>query len=122
MSESVFEKLIRNGSFVITSDCVPPRGADADILAECAKALAGKVSAVSVPESEDGVRMSSLAASKHLADLGAEPIFHVLTRDQNRIALQSAILGAASLGNQKHILHGWQASGLNDVRLCKRRL
>jgi len=54
--------------------------------------------AMSVPECEDGIRMSSLAACIHLAAAGAEPVLHILTRDSNRIALQAMILGAASMG------------------------
>ncbi len=93
-----FAEAIRNGELVLTAECSPPRGADAAKPKTCASALAKAVHAVSVPESEDGARLSSLAACGLIADAGAEPIVHLLTRDMNRIALQSAILGAASLG------------------------
>jgi methylenetetrahydrofolate reductase (NADPH) len=42
--------------------------------------------------------MSSLAASSVLLGLGREPIYQVVTRDRNRIAIQSDLLGAAALG------------------------
>ena len=42
--------------------------------------------------------MSSMAASVILSQSGIEPIFQVVTRDRNRIAIQSDLLGAASLG------------------------
>jgi methylenetetrahydrofolate reductase (NADPH) len=42
--------------------------------------------------------MSSLAASVAAIKLGAEPVLQMVTRDRNRIALQSDLLGAASLG------------------------
>ena len=67
-------------------------------LQDCAASFAGLIDGINVPECEDGVRMSALAASSHLIGAGAEPILHLLTRDMNRIALQANILGAASLG------------------------
>jgi len=89
---------VASGDFVVTAQCRPPRGGDVDRLKKCAADLRGVVHAISAPESEDGPRQSSLAACAHLADAGVEPILHLLTRDMNRIALQSAILGAASMG------------------------
>jgi len=41
---------------------------------------------------------SSLAGSVMLGRSGIEPIYQLVTRDRNRIALQSDLLGAASLG------------------------
>ena len=89
---------IGNGKFVVTAECRPPRGADPARLKACASALGGMVSAICAPESEDGARLSSLAACGHLAAAGAEPALHLLTRDANRIGLQAEILGAASMG------------------------
>lgn len=97
MSKS-FPDAVRSGEFVVTSECAPPRGAGVDRLKQCAASLAGLVNAINVPECEDGVRMSALAACSHLISAGAEPILHLLTRDMNRIALQAGILGAASMG------------------------
>jgi methylenetetrahydrofolate reductase (NADPH) len=42
--------------------------------------------------------MSSVAASVSLSQEGLEPILQIVTRDRNRIALQSDLLGAAHLG------------------------
>jgi methylenetetrahydrofolate reductase (NADPH) len=42
--------------------------------------------------------MSSLAASVLLLQAGVEPVYQLVTRDRNRIALQSDLLGAAALG------------------------
>lgn len=82
----------------MTAECAPPRGAGTDSLKACASSLAGLVNAIDVTECEDGVRMSAAAACGHLIAAGAEPILHLLTRDMNRIALQAALLGAASMG------------------------
>jgi len=93
-----FADAVRSGEFVVTVQCWPPRGADLDGLNACADALGGIVNAIGVAECEDGVRMSALAACGHLIAAGIDPILHLLTRDMNRIALQSALLGAASMG------------------------
>lgn len=98
MSGKGLGEAVRNGRFVVTAECTPPRGADTRRLAECVAKLDGSVAAICAPESEDGVRLCSLAACAHLSKAGAEPVVHLLTRDLNRIALQSAILGAASMG------------------------
>jgi methylenetetrahydrofolate reductase (NADPH) len=42
--------------------------------------------------------VSSLAASSVFLQLGYEPIYQIVTRDRNRIAIQSDLLGAAALG------------------------
>jgi methylenetetrahydrofolate reductase (NADPH) len=93
-----FQQAISSGRFVLTAECLPPIGAAPNGLKSCAQALAAGVDAVCAPESEDGVRLSSLAACTHIAAAGADPVVHLLTRDCNRIALQSMLLGAASLG------------------------
>ena len=55
--------------------------------------------AVNVTDNQTAiVRMSSIAACVHLLRLGLEPVMQMVTRDRNRIALQSDILGAYSLG------------------------
>lgn len=97
MYDGYLAKAIGNGQFIVTVECSPPRGTEAKKLQACAAALGGLVHAVYAPESEDGVRMSSLAACSHLAAAGAEPILSLLSRDMNRIALQAAILGASSM-------------------------
>jgi methylenetetrahydrofolate reductase (NADPH) len=51
-----------------------------------------------VADNHNGVGTSSLAASSVLLGLGREPIYQVVTRDRNRIAIQSDLLGAAMLG------------------------
>ncbi len=89
---------IKSGRFIVTAECRPPRGAGVDAFKACASALGSAVDAIGAAESEDGVRQCSLAACSHLAAAGVEPILHLLTRDMNRIGLQAAILGAASMG------------------------
>lgn len=87
-----------HNTFAAIAECIPPRSARADSIRACVSSVGGMVNAISVPECEDGVRMSALAACSHVVAAGAEPILHLLTRDMNRMALQASILGAVSMG------------------------
>jgi methylenetetrahydrofolate reductase (NADPH) len=62
------------------------------------KAFGGKPVVVNVADNSHGVAMSSIAAAVAVMKLGVEPVLQMVTRDRNRIALQSDLLGAASLG------------------------
>lgn len=81
--------------FVVTAEYLPGAGIDTatlETLKNCG-ALA-----VNVADNPDGPIMSSLAASIKLVQSGIEPVYQIVTRDRNRIALQSDILGASSFG------------------------
>lgn len=60
--------------------------------------LDDRVVAVNVADNPYGVALSGLAASVALIRVGKEPVLQMVTRDRNRVALQSDLLGAASLG------------------------
>lgn len=98
MNGAVLRNAISSGEFVLTAEYTPPRGPVGEPARTFASSLKELVHAISASESEDGIRMASLAACSHLISGGAEPILSVLTRDMNRIALQATLLGAASLG------------------------
>jgi len=89
---------IEGTDFILTAEYLPRPGADTRVVEECAVALRGGPVAVNVADNHYGVAMSSLAASIILLRAGIEPVYQVVTRDRNRIALQSDLLGAASLG------------------------
>jgi len=92
-------KSLESGHFVVTAELTPPRGADFDALTIAAGTLKGAVSAINLTDGAGArVRMSSLAASIHLKQMGVEPIMQVTCRDRNRIAIQSDLLGAAAFG------------------------
>ncbi len=96
---SRLQQILRNGEFAVTAECGPPRGANADVIKAKGKLLEGFVDAVNVTDNQTAiVRMSSIAACVHLEQMGLEPVMQMVTRDRNRIALQSDILGAYSLG------------------------
>ncbi|MFH2058879.1 MAG: methylenetetrahydrofolate reductase [Pseudomonadota bacterium] len=92
------EKLL-SGEFAVTGECGPPRGANKAVIDTKAKLLNGHVTAVNVTDNQTAiVRMSSIAASTHLVNAGLEPVMQMVVRDRNRIAIQSDIMGAYSLG------------------------
>ena len=84
--------------FIVTAECQPPVGTSAGALESCAKALQKGVTAVNAADNHYGVALSSLAASVALLRSGVEPVYQLVTRDRNRIALQSDLLGASLLG------------------------
>jgi len=92
------EKLSK-GEFAVTGECGPPRGANKEVVDKKIKLLKGFVDAVNVTDNQTAiVRMSSIAASVHLVNAGLEPVMQMVVRDRNRIAIQSDIMGAYSLG------------------------
>jgi len=96
---SRLEKVLESGAFAVTSECGPPRGADPQAIREKGELLKGSVDAINVTDNQTSVvRMSSIAACVILKQMGLEPIVQMTTRDRNRIALQSDLLGAAALG------------------------
>ena len=98
-TKSNIERLLEAGKFVVTSECGPPRGADSEVIRKKGELLKGVVDAVNVTDNQTSiVRMSSLASCLILKEMGFDPIWQVVCRDRNRIAIQSDILGAAALG------------------------
>jgi methylenetetrahydrofolate reductase (NADPH) len=98
-TKSNIERLLEAGKFVVTSECGPPRGSDPEVIRKKGELLKGAVDAVNVTDNQTSiVRMSSLASCLILKDMGFDPIWQVVCRDRNRIAIQSDILGAAALG------------------------
>ena len=99
MSRGKLEKTLGEGKFAVTAEIGPPRGANAEVIREKAGLLKGCVDAVNVTDNQTAiVRMSSISACAHLVQMGMEPVMQMVTRDRNRIALQSDIMGAYSLG------------------------
>ena len=98
-TESRLEKVLAAGHLAVTSECGPPRGAMPDKVREKGWYLLGIVDAVNVTDNQTAmVRMSSLAASVILKQEGLNPLYQLVTRDRNRLAMQADILGAYSLG------------------------
>ncbi len=96
---SALEKVLNSGKMAVTSECGPPRGAAPEKIREKGELLRGYVDAINVTDNQTAmVRMSSWAACIILKQMGLNPIFQMVTRDRNRLAMQSDILGAYSHG------------------------
>jgi methylenetetrahydrofolate reductase (NADPH) len=96
--DSALSNKIDSKEFIITAEYLPRTGTGTQIVEDCARMFKNGPVAVNVADNRYGVAMSSFAASVILSRAGIEPIYQAVTRDRNRIALQSDLLGAASLG------------------------
>ena len=97
-ADSKLAKKIETGDFIVTAECAPGATAAGATAEAALKFLDGKLVAVNLADNSHGVAISSVAAAVAAMKLGAEPVLQMVTRDRNRIALQSDLLGAASLG------------------------
>jgi len=96
---SKLQKIMAAGHFGVTSECGPPRGTDGHVVEEKARLIGDYVDAINVTDNQTAVvRMCSLASCIRIKQMGLEPVLQMVTRDRNRIGLQSDILGAASFG------------------------
>jgi len=94
---SKLEKILRSGHLAVTSECGPPRGTDPKAITKKAKMIKDHVDAINITDNQTSVtRLCSLASCIHLKLMGLEPVIQMVTRDRNRTAIQSDILGAAS--------------------------
>jgi methylenetetrahydrofolate reductase (NADPH) len=102
MSEPVsrFQAALEAGKFAVTGEIGPPKGVNiAPALHEADEYLKGRVVAVNVTDIQTAVmRFGSMAACHMLIDHGIEPVFQMVCRDRNRLALQSDLLSAYGLG------------------------
>ena len=102
--------------FVVTSEAGPPKGWKIEtMLDEVDEYIKGKVDAINVTDQQASVmRFGALAACKFLVDRGEVPIYQVVCRDRNRIALQSDILSAAAFGIENLLLLTGDHTTLGD--------
>lgn len=98
-------ELFRNGRFVITCEITPPKGVNTDELLNAVDLVKGHVDAINIGDNQRAVmRAASLAICHLLKEKNIEPIMELTTRDRNRIALQSDLLGAAIAGVENVLL------------------
>jgi methylenetetrahydrofolate reductase (NADPH) len=84
---------------MITAEISPPKGTDTSPMLRDCTLLEDIVDAVNVTDNQRAVmRMSPLAACSILQEKGLETIMHITCRDRNRLALESDLIGAYSLG------------------------
>ena len=97
---SRLQRELQAGRFVVTGEIGPPKGTNVEkCLHEAEEYLKNTATAVNVTDNQTAVMlMGSMAVSHMLIDRGIEPIYQMVTRDRNRIALQSDLLSAYALG------------------------
>lgn len=90
---------LRSEEFTLTSELsLRPRMNALEIL-EQAKILGKTADAVQVPDNLNArPHMSNIAVASLLVQNGIDPVVHMTSRDRNRIAFQSDLLGAQGLG------------------------
>lgn len=118
--------LFEKGEFVVTGEVGPIKGAihrDKSIEPSCAIEalhLHQHVHAVNVTDNQSAVmRLGSLAASVRLKENGIEPVYQLTCRDRNRLALQSDLLTAYSLGIDNVLLLTGDHIQLGDHKEAK---
>lgn len=99
-ANSNLQAKLEAGEFVVTGEIGPAKGTNvATCLHEAEEYLKGKVTAVNVTDIQTAVmRLGSMPVAHMLVDRGIEPVFQMVCRDRNRLALQSDLLGAYALG------------------------
>ena len=97
---SKLQESLQSGKFTITGEIGPAKGTSVDhALKEADEYLKDTVVAVNVTDIQTAVmRAGSLALCILLKERGIEPIMQMVTRDRNRLALQSDLLNASIFG------------------------
>ena len=91
--------ILRAGSFAVTGEVVPPRGADGGEVTAHARALVGSIDAANVTDNPTAsAHMSAVAGCAFVARAGIEPTLQITSRDRNRLAITGDLLGAWALG------------------------
>ena len=94
-----FEEELTSGKFLVTASLDPPKGTDLRHSAKLIKELKRVVDALGVSDNPCAVMyMSPWAVCRLVLEQDVEPIMHMTCRDRNRLALQSDLLAAASIG------------------------
>ena len=92
-----FRATLESGTFTVTAEIGPPRGADPGAIERKVAPLRGWVTAVNITDNQGAsVRLANWAGSLAALGAGVEPIMQLTCRDRNRIALQSDLLGASA--------------------------
>jgi methylenetetrahydrofolate reductase (NADPH) len=96
---SRLRELLERGEFVVTGEIAPPLGTDLTAMRASVETIAPVCDAINVTDNQGAsLHLSSLSASRVVLDMGHEPIFQQTCRDRNRLALQSDMLAAWTLG------------------------
>ena len=98
MINNNFKKKLDDNKFVFTAETSPPLSANKDDVLKRVLCLKDIADAVNVTDGASAKsHLSSLVVSSILSSNGIEPIWQLTTRDRNRIAIQSDLLGGWAL-------------------------
>jgi methylenetetrahydrofolate reductase (NADPH) len=96
---SELEKKFRSGEFVFTTEIIPPLHSNTERLTKNIQLVKPHVTAVNFTDNSSSIsRMSGFACCSIAAGLGAEPVFQITARDNNRYGFQSKVIGANAMG------------------------
>lgn len=94
-TESILEKRLADGIFVVTAELGPPNSADPARLDKKIEQLRDAVDAVNMTDNQSAVaKVSSIGTGFYVKQQGLEPIIQMTCRDRNRLAIQADLLGA----------------------------
>jgi methylenetetrahydrofolate reductase (NADPH) len=120
-----FAEALISGRLIVTAECLPPPGSDADAIGMLSSSLPSDLDAVVVADNPDRIRSSAFSAAALMSKRGqTSVVLSMATRDRNRIALMSDALGAAALniaailcmsGNHQSLDICPQAAAANDI-------
>ncbi len=95
MINSKLKKKLDNREFVFTAETSPPDSSNKEDVIDRIENFNNLPDAVNVTDGASAKsHLSALVTSSILANAGVEPVLQLTTRDRNRIALQSDLLGA----------------------------
>jgi 5,10-methylenetetrahydrofolate reductase len=93
------QEALQSGKFVVTGEIGPPKGVNMDHCMHEADCIKDRVVAINVTDNQSSVlHLGSIAVCAKLVQEGYEPIFQLTCRDRNRMALESDILSAYTMG------------------------
>ncbi len=96
---------LERGEFAITGEVAPPLGTDLSAMLHSARELGPYCHALNVTDNQGAaLHLSSLGGARALLDAGFEPILQQTCRDRNRLALQSDLLTAWTLGMENVLI------------------
>jgi 5,10-methylenetetrahydrofolate reductase len=93
------QQALQSGEFVVTGEIGPPKGVNMDTCMHEADLIKDRVVAINVTDNQSSVmHLGSIAVCAKLVQDGYEPIFQLTCRDRNRLALESDVLSAYTMG------------------------
>ena len=114
------QRELEEGQSVTTVEIVPPKGVNAEPQLGYADNLKSYVTAVNVNENPASVmRANSLSLCSIFIQRGIEPVLHLTTRERNRLALQSELLGANIMGIKNVMVMTGDHQSMGDHKEAK---